>query len=102
MAGRNHPILPHPNGAMVRIKAVPGASKSRVMGLLGDRVKVAVAAPAEEGKANQAILELLAKTLRCPFRQLLLLQGQGQMQKTVLVAGLSADEVESRLLAPHA
>ena len=43
------------------MKVVPGASRTRLAGQLGDALKVAVAAPPEAGKANAALIELLAQ-----------------------------------------
>ena len=40
------------DGTRVRVKVVPGASRTKVVGVLGDRLKVAVAAPPEGGKAG--------------------------------------------------
>ena len=50
---------PIPGGHEIGLKVVPGASRSQVMGLLGDRLKVRVAAPPEQGKANAAVCALL-------------------------------------------
>ncbi len=86
-----------PDGVAVRIKVVPGASRSRVVGLLGDRLKVAIAAPAEGGKANRAIVRLLAKHLGVRTADVSIVAGQSRAQKTVHVRGLSAADVAARL-----
>ncbi len=52
-----------PSGWEIRVKAVPGSSRSRIAGLLGDRLKVQVAAPPEDGKANRAVAQVLADWL---------------------------------------
>lgn len=72
-----------PDGWELRLKVVPGASRSRVVGLLGDRLKVQVAAPPEAGKANAAVIDLLSGWLGCGRRDLDLTAGQAQPQKTV-------------------
>ena len=51
------------DGAVIAVKAVPGASRDRIVGVLGDALKIAVAAAPEKGKANQAIAATLAKAL---------------------------------------
>ena len=51
---------------LLAVKAVPHASRSRIVGLWDGHLKIAVAAPPEKGKANQAIVALLAKTLSVP------------------------------------
>ncbi|MGB9626422.1 MAG: DUF167 domain-containing protein, partial [Phycisphaerae bacterium] len=48
-----------PGGVEVAVKVVPGSSRDRIMGVLGDALKIAVAAPPEKGKANQAVIEVL-------------------------------------------
>jgi uncharacterized protein (TIGR00251 family) len=72
----------------IRVKAVPGASRSRIVGMLGDRLKVAVAAPPEGGKANEALCALLADALGVPRRSVSVTAGHAQPQKTVTVGGL--------------
>ena len=47
----------------LRLKVVPGASRAALAGALGDRLKVRVAEPPEDGKANHAVLTLLSKWL---------------------------------------
>jgi hypothetical protein len=47
----------------LRLKVVPGASRSRVVGLLGDRLKVQVAVPPVDGAANRAVRQCLAAWL---------------------------------------
>ncbi|RMD63952.1 MAG: DUF167 domain-containing protein [Planctomycetota bacterium] len=81
----------------MRVKAVPGASRNAVAGLLGDRLKVRVAAPAEGGKANEAIAALLARRLGVGRRDVQLVEGPTQPRKTFRVEGLSPAEVAARL-----
>lgn len=73
-------------GATIRVKAVPGASRNQIAGVLGDRLKVRVAAPPEGGKANAAILALLAKELGVKPAQLELISGETGAEKVVRVA----------------
>lgn len=84
-------------GTAVRLKVVPGASRSRLLGLLGDRLKVAVAAAPEGGKANAAVCELLAEALGLPERDVNVTSGASQPRKTVTVAGLAPAMVAERL-----
>ena len=70
----------------LRIKVVPGASRSEIVGVLGDRLKIRIAAPPEKGKANQALLLLIADWLGT--KNIELVSGHGNAEKIVRVAGL--------------
>ena len=50
-------------GAQFAIKVVPGASRDRIVGVLGSALKVAVSKPPQGGAANRAVVELLAEAL---------------------------------------
>lgn len=82
---------------LVAVKVVPGASRSRVAGMLGDRLKVAVAAPPEDGKANQALCALLGEVLGVPAKRIQVTAGQSNPRKTVRISGLTAPEAATRL-----
>jgi uncharacterized protein (TIGR00251 family) len=82
---------------LIRLKAVPGASRDAVAGLLGDRLKVRITAPSEGGKANRAICRLLSKAVGCPVS---IEAGHGSPLKTVRVAGAGPDQVAASLELP--
>lgn len=63
------------------MKAVPGSSRSRIAGVLGDRLKVQVAAPPEDGKANRAVAQVLADWLDLPASAVELVSGASQPAK---------------------
>jgi uncharacterized protein (TIGR00251 family) len=79
------------------VKAVPGSSRDRIQGILGDALKVAVAAPPERGKANDAICALLAQALGVPVRNVTVIAGGTSPRKLVRALGITADEVRQRL-----
>jgi uncharacterized protein YggU (UPF0235/DUF167 family) len=58
---------------------------------------VRVAAPPERGKANDAVLALLAETLAVPRSSLAIVSGEGSRDKVVELAGIEPGEVERRL-----
>jgi len=60
---------------------------------------VRVEAPPEGGKANEAVLRLLAETLDLPRRDVTLVSGHAARDKVVAVAGIEADETDRRLAA---
>jgi len=70
----------------LRIKVVPGASRSEIVGPLGGRLKVRVAAPAESGKANRAVVDLVREWLST--RDVQIVAGQTSSAKTLRVSGM--------------
>jgi uncharacterized protein len=88
---------PDARGTLVRLKVVPGASRSRIVGPHGDALKVQVAAPPERGRANAAVCALLAEILGVPPRTVVLVRGETDARKIVRVEGLSPEEVERGL-----
>lgn len=72
-------------GWEIRVKAVPGSSRSRIAGVLGDRLKVQVAAPPEGGKANRAVAEVLAGWLGLAKSEVELISGASQAAKVFRV-----------------
>lgn len=81
----------------LKVKVVPNASRSEVVGWLGDALKVKVQAPPEKGKANSAVQHLLAKTLDLAPSAIQLHQGATQPQKTFRITGLTPDALLQRL-----
>lgn len=86
-------------GAAVRlkVKVTPGASSSRVVGWLGETLKVAVSEPPEKGKANAAVEALICQTLNLPNRAVRIVSGRHSQRKVVEIYGLSRAEVFQRL-----
>jgi hypothetical protein len=79
-----------PGGAVIAVKVVPGASRDRIVGVLGDCLKIATTAPPEKGKANAAVAKLLAAALGLAPRAVQLLSGTTSPRKELRVAGVSA------------
>lgn len=83
----------------LRLRVAPGATRPGVVGRHGDGWKVRVAEPPERGRANDAVLALLARTLGVPRASLTLVSGHGARDKVVELDGIEPDEVERRLTA---
>ena len=81
----------------VRLRVAPGAARGEVVGRHGEAWKVRVAAPPEEGRANDAVVRLLAETLSVPRRAVTLVSGHGARDKIVELAGLDPAQIEQRL-----
>ena len=82
---------------VVNVKVVPGASRDRVVGRYGDGIKVQVSAPPEGGKANGAVVELIAGALGVKAGQVRIVRGHTQARKVVEVEGMDAADVLGRL-----
>ena len=67
----------------LRIKVIPSASRDRVVGWLGDELKVSVRAAPERGKANIAVEKLLAKTFEQPKKSVSVIAGKTSVHKVV-------------------
>lgn len=76
-------------GLTFPILVVPRSSRSAVGPVVGERLKVLVTAPPVEGKANAAVIEVLARALGVPRRQVEIVGGEGSRRKTVRVGGLT-------------
>ena len=87
----------HDERLLLRIKAVPGASRDTIAGLLGDQLKIRIIAPPEGGKANQAIIGLLCEQLGIPRGQLTLISGHKARDKLIQIDGLDSSQARARL-----
>ena len=81
----------------LRIKAVPGASRDSVRGLLGDRLKVRVSAAPEGGRANIAIVKLLVKALGARPDQIQLVSGHTNPEKVFMISAQSVVQLSEAL-----
>lgn len=84
-------------GVVIRVKVVPGSSRTKLSGILGDRLKVCVSAPPEAGKANRAVCDLFADLLNVPHRDVIIYTGVAQPLKAVHVFGVNLCQITERL-----
>ncbi|MBM4275669.1 MAG: DUF167 domain-containing protein [Deltaproteobacteria bacterium] len=89
-------FLPTCQGFRLLLLVSPGARRTQVVGLQGDRLKVRVAAAPEKGAANQELLAFLAERLQVPRNALRLALGAQSRAKVVEVQGLEP-ELRERL-----
>lgn len=81
----------------LRLRVTPGARSAGIVGRQGDAWKVRVTAAPEHGRANDAVLRLLAEALGVPRDDVTLVSGHGSREKTVELAGMGPALVERRL-----
>jgi hypothetical protein len=84
-------------GVVFTAKIVPGSSRMAVCGLLGEMVKIKVAAPPEKGKANQDLIEFLAKQLGVKKNAISIISGQTNPIKQVQVLNVSINSLNKKL-----
>ena len=81
----------------LKVRLAPGSKSDRILGTHGDALRVAVRAPPERGKANEALVELIAKELDLHRSVVSLHSGKASRDKRVRIQGLSRDEILRRL-----
>jgi uncharacterized protein (TIGR00251 family) len=82
----------------IHLRVKPGARADAIVGFHGGALKIAVAAPPEKGKANDAAVALLARALGVPESSVSIVAGRTSQNKVALV-DLPADELHARLSA---
>lgn len=87
------------NGVDLPVRAQPGSRRNGITGIHDGRLKVAVTQVAEKGKANAAIVEVLATALGLRSSQISLVSGDTHPQKRFRITGISAEELATRITA---
>jgi len=86
-----------PAFATLGVKVVPGSRREEIVGWLGERLKVKVAAPPEDGRANEAVCRLIATTLGVGVRAVSVVSGHSRPEKTLRIEGVAPGALASRL-----
>ena len=79
------------------VRLTPRASREEIAGFEGETLRVRVTAPPVEGRANRALVRLLAKRLGLPRGAVRVVTGQTSRSKVVAIDGLDATELRRRL-----
>ena len=90
-------LQPHADGVVLPVKAQAGARRNALRGEYQGALRVAVTQVAEKGRANKAIVDLLAKTLGQAKSNIELLAGAASSKKKFLVRGVQMDDLRRRL-----
>ena len=75
----------------------PGAKRSAVVGEHAGRIKISIAAPPNDGRANKELITFLSKQLRLPKRCFEIISGKSSRIKTLAVEGMALDEIRKIL-----
>ncbi len=86
------------DGIIIAIHAKPGAKTDAVAGLFGERLKIALAAPPVDGKANAKLAAFLAAKLGVTKSAVKLISGETGRDKRVAISGISAAQAQAALL----
>jgi uncharacterized protein (TIGR00251 family) len=87
----------HPEGTILPVRAQPGAKRNEICGEQDGMLKVCVTQSPEKGKANKAVVELLAKSLGLRKSQIELISGETSHQKRFLIYGITPEEFAQKL-----
>jgi hypothetical protein len=79
------PIQDHPSGISFKVRVQPKSSRTLIVGLQGDALKLKVTAPPAEGAANRACIDLLSKALGVPKSCLEITSGLSSRSKKIVV-----------------
>jgi uncharacterized protein len=84
-------------GIVLCVRVSPGSRKTEIRGIIGNELKLAVIAVPEKGRANTAILDLLAKSLGLKKSQLEIIHGETQSTKQILVSECALPDLMNRI-----
>ncbi|HEV3119002.1 MAG TPA: DUF167 domain-containing protein [Gemmataceae bacterium] len=90
-------ITENAQGCILPVRARPGARTNAVLGEHANALKVAVTAPPENGRANNALIEVLSAALGLKRSQIALLSGHGAREKRFQISGVAKADLEARL-----
>jgi uncharacterized protein YggU (UPF0235/DUF167 family) len=81
----------------LEVKVAAGASRDAIRGWQGDCLRVSLVTAPERGKANVALIALLARALAIPKSAIAIVRGEHSARKTLTVTGLSGVSIRSQL-----
>lgn len=89
-----------PGGIILPVKVVPGSSRTRLAGLLGDALKINIAAAPEKGKANKELVRFLADFFELPKSVISVANGEHNVRKEILIGQIDLQTLKTKL-QPH-
>lgn len=95
-------ILRPTGGCILSVRVHPGAKRNAITGTHADALKISLTTPPTDGRANAALIALLAERLNIPRLSIALISGATSRSKTLRLAGITTAEAEARLLTGRA
>ena len=90
-------VTEYAEGCILPVRAQPGARRNGVQGEQAGAIKVAVTAPPQDGRANEALIEVLREALGVRRSQIELISGATGRDKRFLIRGVSREELARRV-----
>jgi len=84
-------------GIELHLRVIPRASKNVIQGLHDGALKIRLTTPPVDGKANQALVKFLSKTLKISKTQIKLTQGETSRNKTLRISGITKQQLHTKL-----
>jgi uncharacterized protein len=85
------------NDARLAVKVTPNAGRSEITGMKDGVLQMRVGAPPDKGKANKELIDVIAEKLGIKKASVLIVKGQTSRYKTVIIEGLSGEELLKRI-----
>ena len=93
----NLSLEPHADGVILAVKGAPGSKKNELRDITAGELKVCCTQIPEKGKANRALIEVLAKCLKLRKSQITLLSGETDSHKKFLFTDISEEELRQKI-----
>jgi uncharacterized protein (TIGR00251 family) len=97
MTEQKQKTSPHSTLTPLKVRILPGARKDEIVGWTAGCLKLKIAAPPVEGRANKALIKFISKKLGVKVRQVSLNKGEKSREKTLHIEGLSPSELKAKL-----
>ena len=81
----------------IAVRVVPNASRDKIVGWIGEELKVKLQAPPEGGRANKALTMFLCQALELTRRNITIIAGKKSRHKTLEFSSLTIDELKSKI-----
>jgi len=94
-------LTPADDGAVLHAFVQPRATRTAVVGVHGGALRIKVAAPPVDGKANDALRRFVAQALGVPRSRVELIAGAGSRHKRLLISGVTPEVVAEALRPGH-
>ncbi|MBE0448346.1 MAG: YggU family protein [Actinobacteria bacterium] len=90
-------VIPYGDGSLLSVWIQPRASRTMLIGIYGDNVKIAIKSPPIEDRANEECIEFLSTILGLPKRQFKIKSGRRGRRKKIYINEVAPDEVVANL-----